>query len=75
MIQLFNISYVLFQEALVSIVGSPLLIGVGIITLDSYDHPKYGSPAGKTLAGLCMATGGLFAVNLLVVLKAIRDHH
>ena len=57
------------------IVGCPLLMGVGIITLDAYDHPKYGSPAGKALAGLCMGAGGLFAVNLLVVLKAIRDHH
>ena len=51
-----------------------MLIAVGVVTLDSYDHPELGSPAGKTLAGLCMAAGGLFAVNLVFVLKAVREH-
>ena len=51
-----------------------MLIGVGVATLDSYDHPELGSPAGKTLAGLCMTAGGLFILNLLFVLKAIREH-
>ncbi len=63
-----------FQEALLSVAGAAMLIGVGVATLDSYDHPELGSPAGKTLAGLCMSGGGLFIVNLLFVLKAIREH-
>lgn len=62
------------MEALLSIVGAALLIGVGIITLDSYDHPKLGSPAGKALAGLSIAAGGLFIINLFLVLLALRDH-
>ena len=61
------------QEALLSIVGAALLILVGVITLDSYDHPQLGSPAGKALGGLCITAGGLFAVNLLLVFKAIRE--
>ena len=56
-----------------SIVGAALLILVGVITLDSYDHPELGSPAGKALGGLCITAGGLFAVNLLLVFKAIRE--
>ena len=56
-----------------SIVGASLLILVGVITLDSYDHPELGSPAGKALGGLCITAGTLFAVNLLLVFKAIRD--
>lgn len=58
---------------MLSIVGSALLIGVGVITLDSYDHPEYGSPAGKALGGLSIAAGGLFIINLIFVLKALRD--
>ena len=54
-------------------VASALLICIGVITLDSYDHPQYGSPAGKALGGLSIAAGGLFIVNLLFVFKAIRD--
>lgn len=61
------------MEALLSIVAAALLIGVGIITLDSYDHPKMGSPAGKALAGLSIAAGGLFIINLFLVLLALRD--
>ena len=56
-----------------SIVGAALLILVGVITLDSYDHPELGSPAGKALGGLCITAGALFAVNLLLVFKAIRE--
>ena len=67
--------YSLFpQEALLSIVGGAMLIGIGVITLDSYDHPQLGSPFGKALAGSCFAAGGLFALNLLFVLKAVREH-
>ncbi|XP_040580014.1 uncharacterized protein [Lepeophtheirus salmonis] len=62
------------MEALLSMVGGALLIGVGIITFDSYDHPEYGSPAGKALGGLSICTGGLFMINFLFVLKTIRDH-
>ena len=65
--------YVFFQEALLSIVASALLIGVGVITLDSYDHPQYGSPAGQALGGLCISGGVLFIINLFFVLKALRD--
>ena len=64
-----------FQEALLSVVGGSLLIGVGVITLDSYDHPELGSPAGKALGGLCITAGGLFAINLLFVFKAIRKDY
>ena len=63
-----------FQEALLSIVAAALLIGVGIITLDSYDHPDMGSPAGKALAGLSISAGGLFIINLFFVLLALREH-
>lgn len=63
------------MEALLSIVAAALLIGVGIITLDSYDHPDLGSPAGKALAGLSITAGGLFIINLFLVLLALRDHH
>lgn len=62
------------MEALLSIVAAALLIGVGIITLDSYDHPEMGSPAGKALAGLSITAGGLFIINLFLVLLALRDH-
>ena len=62
-----------FQDALLSLVGATLLILVGVITLDSYDHPELGSPAGKALGGLCITAGGLFAINLLLVFKAIRE--
>ena len=62
------------QEALLSIVGGAMFIGVGIITLDSYDHPETGSPAGKALAGLSITAGGLFIINLFLVLLALRDH-
>lgn len=62
------------MEALLSIVGSALLICVGVITLDSYDHPQYGSPAGKALGGLSITAGGLFIINLLFVFKALREH-
>lgn len=62
------------MEALLSIVAAALLIGVGIITLDSYDHPKMGSPAGKALAGLSITAGGLFIINLFLVLLALRDN-
>ena len=67
------VPFFLFQEALLSVVASALLICIGVITLDSYDHPQYGSPAGKALGGLSIAAGGLFIVNLLFVFKAIRD--
>ena len=63
----------IFQEALISIVGSALLIGVGIITLDAYDHPTLGSPMGQALGGLSISAGGLFIINLLFVFKAMRD--
>lgn len=62
------------MEALLSIVAGALLIGVGIITLDSYDHPEMGSPAGKALAGLSISAGGLFIINLFFVLLALREH-
>lgn len=62
------------MEALLSIVAGALLIGVGIITLDSYDHPEMGSPAGKALAGLSITAGGLFIINLFLVLLALRDN-
>ena len=71
----FKVNYVfIFQEALLSIVAAALLIGVGIITLDSYDHPELGSPAGKALAGLSISAGGLFIINLFLVLLALREH-
>ena len=54
--------------------AAALLIGVGIITLDSYDHPEMGSPAGKALAGLSITAGGLFIINLFLVLLALREH-
>lgn len=63
----------LLQEALLSFIAAGLLITVGIVTLDSYDHPKYGSPAGQALAGLCITTGALFLINLIIVSFAIRD--
>ena len=70
-----KVNYVfIFQEALLSIVAAALLIGVGIITLDSYDHPELGSPAGKALAGLSISAGGLFIINLFLVLLALREH-
>ena len=69
-----NVLTLLFQEALLSIVAAALLIGVGIITLDSYDHPDMGSPAGKALAGLSISAGGLFIINLFFVLLALREH-
>ncbi len=59
---------------MLSIFGGSALIGLGVVTLDSYDHPELGSPAGKTLAGLCFTAGGLFIVNLMLVLKAVREH-
>lgn len=62
------------QEALLSVVGGSLLIGVGVITLDSYDHPELGSPAGKALGGLSIAAGALFIINLAFVLRALKDH-
>ena len=62
-----------FQEAILSFVAGGLLIGVGVITLDSYDHPEYGSPAGQGLAGLCITAGGLFMINLILVACAIQE--
>lgn len=63
------------MEALLSIVGGALLIYVGVITLDSYDHPEYGSPAGNALGGLSISAGVLFIINLLTILVTMRDHH
>ena len=63
----------LLQEALLSLVGGGLLIGVGVITLESYDHPEYGSPAGKALSGLCISCGVVFLINLLFTFQAIRE--
>lgn len=61
------------MEALLSFVAGGLLIGIGVITLDSYDHPEYGSPAGQALAGLCISAGGLFLINMVLVGCAIQQ--
>ena len=62
-----------FQEAILSFVAGGLLICVGVFTLDSYDHPEFGSPAGQALAGLCLTAGALFFVNLILVACAIQE--
>jgi len=59
-------------ESLLSILGAGLFLTVGLITLDSYSHPQYGAPLGKALAGLCLATSGLFLVNLATVVCTMR---
>jgi len=64
---------ILILEALLSSLGSGLFIAIGVITLDSYDHPKYGSPAGKALAGLCISTGIIFVINLILVFRAMKN--
>ena len=62
------------QEALLSVVGSSLLIYSGVIALDAYDHPELGSPAGKALGGLSIAAGILLVINLLTLGVTLRSH-
>ena len=63
-----------FQEALLSIVGSVLLIYSGVMALDVYDHPELGSPAGNALGGLSIAAGILLVINLLTLAVTLRSH-
>ena len=62
------------QEALLSVVGSGLLIYSGVVALDSYDHPTLGSPAGNALGGLSIAAGILLVINLLTLAVTLRSH-
>ena len=62
------------QEALLSIVGSVLLIYSGVMALDVYDHPELGSPAGNALGGLSIAAGILLVINLLTLAVTLRSH-
>jgi len=61
-------------EALLSIVGSVLLIYSGVMALDVYDHPELGSPAGNALGGLSIAAGILLVINLLTLAVTLRSH-
>lgn len=61
-------------EALLSVVGSALLIYSGVIALDAYDHPELGSPAGNALGGLSIAAGILLIINLLTLAVTLRSH-
>lgn len=67
-------AFFLLQEALLSVVGSSLLIYSGVIALDAYDHPELGSPAGNALGGLSIAAGLLLIVNLLTLAITLRSH-
>jgi len=61
-------------EALLSVVGSPLLIYSGVVALQAYDHPELGSPAGNAMGGLSIAAGILLVINLLTIGVTLRSH-
>ena len=63
---------ILFQECLLSLLGSVMFMGVCIMTYNSYSHPQYGAPAGKVLACLCGGVSVLLAVNTVLSALTLR---
>merc|ERR1711892_879198 len=65
---------ILVFESLLSILGAFLFLLISYTTHTSYSHPEYGSPAGKVLAGLCVATGVVSAGNFVILCCNLRGY-